>query len=58
MIKAITAYAILTVTVSLAYSMWISSTKPERHSVLKCLGMGSVFASIAFVLLFIFVNVF
>lgn len=58
MIHMVLIFVALTLVVALVYGAWSASDKEERSLVLKALGKGAMFASIAFVILFVIVNVF
>ena len=58
MIGMVLIFVLLTLVIALVYGAWSSSSKEERSLVLKALGKGALFASIAFAILFVIVNVF
>ena len=58
MLSMIIVFIALTVCVAFAYGAWSEIGKDERKFVLKALGKGALFASIAFAILFVIVNLF
>lgn len=58
MLHMIVYFVLLTLVIALVSGAWSYSNKEERVFVLKALFKGAVFASIAFVILFVVVNLF
>jgi hypothetical protein len=58
MIGVVILFIALTVIIAIAYGLWDGTDKEGRSFILKALFKGGLFASIAFVILFVIVNVF
>jgi len=58
MIHMVLIFVVLTIVIASLYTAWSYSNREERSLVLKALGKGTLFASIAFAILFVIVNVF
>ena len=58
MIGIIGIFLVLIGAIALVYNAWSGCSKEEKAFVIKALFKGGVFASIAFAILFVIVNVF
>ncbi len=58
MIGMVILFIALTVIIAIAYGLWDGTDKEGRSFILKALFKGAMFASIAFAILFVVVNVF
>ena len=58
MISMVFIFIVLTLAIAVIHREWAPSSKEERSSVIKYLSKGAIFASVAFVFLFVIVNVF
>ena len=58
MIGMVVVFLVLIGVIAFTYNMWSQAGKEERAFVLKAMFKATVFASIAFAILFVIVNVF